>query len=140
MIHLNGHADGAKGQLEYLEDHSQLSNIRPVGLHEDKYERSWDDTEQIVKHVIKDKLGLTDDFEIYHCHRIGQSGKRQRRNGSHEDGLCPIVAKGVRWKDVERILKKAREVIPDGVTVLADLLKHTLDKTQQQVPDLIAAR
>ncbi len=46
----------------------------------------------------------------------------------------------MRWKDKERILKKAREVKPDGVKFLADLSKRTLDRREEQVPDLIAAR
>ena len=51
-----------------------------------------------------------------------------------------MVAKLERWKDKERILKKAREVKPDGVKFLTDLSKRTLDKREEQVPDLIAAR
>jgi len=125
---LNGHADGAEGQLVYLENQIWRSNIRIVGLQEDKYEKSWDNTEQRVKQVIKDKLGLTEDFEIDRCHRIGRSRNRQRRNGSQEDGPRPIVAKLVKWKDNECILKKAREVKPDGVKFLPDLSKCTLDK------------
>ena len=49
------------------------------------------------------------------------------------------MAKLVRWKDKERILKKAREVKPDGVKLSADLSKRTLDKREEQVPDLIVA-
>ena len=139
LFALKGHADAAEGQLEYLENQSRRLNIRIVGL-QGKDEKSWDDTEQKVKQVIKDKLGLTEDFEIDRCHRVGRSGNRQRRTGRQEDDPRPIVAKLVRWKDKERILKKAREVKPNGVKFLADLSKRTLDKREEQVPDLIAAR
>ena len=37
---LIGHADEAEGQSEYLENPSRHSNIRMVGLQEDKYEKS----------------------------------------------------------------------------------------------------
>ena len=40
---MTGHADGAEGQLEYLENQRQHSNIRMGGLQDKKYEKLWDD-------------------------------------------------------------------------------------------------
>ena len=61
---MTGHADGAEGQLEYLENQRQHSNIRMVGLQDKKYEKLWHDTEQKFKQLINDKLGLTEEFVI----------------------------------------------------------------------------
>ncbi|MCP4483312.1 MAG: hypothetical protein GY823_01945 [Flavobacteriaceae bacterium] len=139
LFDLNDHADSSDEQLEYLENQSRRSNIRIVGVPEQAAE-SWDDTETKVKEVIKEKLGLSEEFEIDRCHRVGRNSNRQKRDGRQDDEPRPIVAKLVRWKDKERILKKAREVKPDGIKFLTDLSKRTLAKRQEKIPALIAAR
>ena len=54
---LERHCDDMENKHEYLENMSRRNNIKIVGLHEDKLkEKSWDDTEELVKVVIKEKL------------------------------------------------------------------------------------
>ena len=67
---ISDHTDVTEAQIEYM-NQSRQSNIRITGVAEDKnVEKSWDDTEKVVKQVIKDKLNLQEDFEIERCHRV----------------------------------------------------------------------
>ena len=137
---VNNYMDSTEFELEYLENQSRRNNIRITGIAEDKdVESSWDDTEKIVKVVIKDKSKLSEDFEIERCHRVSRKKTWQSQPGK-PDGPRPIVAKMARWKDKELILKKAREIKPDGTRFLADLSRRTMQKREEQVPELLAAR
>ena len=52
-----GRCDDMESKHEYLENMSRRNNIKILGLLEHKLkEKSWDDTEELVKGVIKEKL------------------------------------------------------------------------------------
>ena len=102
--------------VEYMENQNRRNNVKILGIEEDPdKEKSWDDTEELVQSLNKDKLGSSKCFEIERCHRVRYPGKKQ---SSHErphlnqfgrsDEPRPIVAKFLRWKDKEEILKLAR--------------------------------
>ena len=137
---INNHSDATEAQLEFLENQSRRSNIRITGVVEDKNaEKSWDDTERVVKQVIKNKLNLQKDFEIECCHSVNRRSNGPNRSG-RPDGQRLIVAKLAKWKDKERILKRAREIKPDGIKFLVDLSWRTMIKREEQVPEMLAAR
>ena len=51
-----GRCDDMESKHEHLENMSRRNNIKILGLLEDKLkEKSWDDTEELVKGVIKEK-------------------------------------------------------------------------------------
>ena len=58
---------------EYLENMSRGNNIKILGLLEVKLkEKSWDDTEELVKGVIKEKLKFDTEVKIERAHRVGK--------------------------------------------------------------------
>ena len=58
---------------EYLENMSRRNNIKIQGLLEDKLKKkSWDDTEELVKGVIKEKLKFDTEVKIERAHRVGK--------------------------------------------------------------------
>ena len=58
---------------EYLENMSRRNNIKILGLLEDKLkEKSWDDPEELVKGVIKEKLKFDTEVKIERAHRVGK--------------------------------------------------------------------
>ena len=118
---INDHADQVESQLEYLENQSRRSNVRITGVIENKdSEKSWDDTEKVVKEIIKEKLNITEDIEIERCHRVNRRNNSYRKP-NQVDQPRPIVAKFSKWKDKERVLRMARQLRPEGVRFLADL-------------------
>ena len=131
--------------IEYLENQSRRNNVKIFGIPEDDDEKSWDDTESKVKEAIKNKLGIEDEIKIERAHRIGKrstdDGKQQNSwHGTRSNGPRPIVAKIDSWKVKERIVKKAREVKPDGLKFYSDFSQRTLDRRRSQIPALQAAR
>ena len=138
---INQQADQVDNQLEYLENQSRRNNIRITGIPEDKdNEQSWDDTEVVVKQSIKDKLNIGEDFEIERCHRVNSRTRRSNYRSGQAEEPRPIVAKFSKWKEKEIVLKKAREIKPQGVRFLADLSSRTIQKRSDQVPKLLEAR
>lgn len=133
---INELADSTENQLEYLENQSRRSNVRIIGLPEDKqHEKSWNDTEQAVKKALKETLKLEKNIDMERCHRVNR-----KQGGSFNNEPRPIVAKIANWKDKEIILKRARELKPRGVKFLPDLSSRTIQKRKEKVPDLLAAR
>ena len=138
---INQQADQVDDQLEYLEKQSRRNHVRITGIPEDKdVEQSWDDTEKVVKQSIKDKLSINEDFEIERCHRVNSCRRRSNNTAGQSEEPRPIVAKFSKWKEKEIVLKKAREIKPQGVRFLADLSSRTIQNWNEQVPKLLEAR
>ena len=138
---INQQADQVDNQLEYLENQSRRNGVRITGIPEDKsVEQSWDDTGKVVKQSIKDKLSINEDFEIERCHRVNNRTRRSNNRSGQPEEPRPLVAKFSKWKEKEIVLKKAREIKPQGVRFLADLSSRTIQKRHNQVPKLLEAR
>ena len=66
---------------EYLENQSRGCNVRIIGLPEDKQqEKTWDDTEQVVKKALKETLKLEKNVDMEQCHRVNH-----RQGGSSNE-------------------------------------------------------
>ena len=72
---LNEGFEDLEWKNEYLENQSRRNNIKITGVPEGEEEKTWDDTEAIVKNLISDKLGIEGEVEIERAHRVG---KKQR--------------------------------------------------------------
>ena len=89
--------------MEYSENQSHRNNIKVLGIDEDNdEEKTWDDTEKVVRKALKDKLHVEEKFEFERCHRINRANKHPR----FSDQPRPIVAKFCKWKDKETVLRK----------------------------------
>ena len=74
-------------------------------MEEDKdEEKTWNDTEEVVRKALKDKLHVEENFEFERFHRINKANKHTR----FSDEPRPIVAKFCKWKDKETVLKNVR--------------------------------
>ena len=70
---LERHCDDMENKHGYLENMSRRNDIKIVGLPEDKLkEKSWDDTEESVKGVIKEKLKVDVEVKIKRAHCVGK--------------------------------------------------------------------
>ncbi len=129
--------------VDYLENQSRRNNIKLLGVPEDSNEKSWDDTEDKVKSLIKMHLKVSDEVDIERAHRVGKFQKEGRRdsNGKHQPPKPrAIVAKFKSWKVKEQILKKAREVRPTSLMFVNDFSQRTLEKRRALIPELEKAR
>ena len=58
--------------VEYIENQSRRNNIKILGVEENNTtEKSWDDTEQMVKNIIREKLDINEEINIERAHRVG---------------------------------------------------------------------
>ena len=87
-------------------------------------------------------LSVTEDLEIERAHWVGRPKEYQTRaDGSKvKAGPRPIVVKVLSWKQKERVVRKARDVKPPEVKLLADLSQRSLKRRQGVVPKLLEAR
>ena len=142
---------------EYLENQSRRNNVKIVGVKESDDEKTWDDTEKVVKNLIKTKLGITEEVVIERAHRVGRKIKNRAHNrhvgsasASGDDSSAspnqretmprPIVAKIQSWKTKERIIREARIKRPKGVQFLNDFSKRTLERRASHIPEMLEAR
>ena len=97
--------DKLSAKVDNIEGQSRRNNLKFYGI-QGRIGEAWHDTESKVRHFISEKLGLTDlqSVELDRAHRVGGKG----------DNKCPIVAKFARFKDKETILRKTRQVFPQG--------------------------
>ena len=59
---VNVSLDGINSELEYMENQNRRSNIKIIGVPENKEtEKNRDDTEKVVKQLIKGKLDIQED-------------------------------------------------------------------------------
>ena len=66
--------------LGYLENQSRRNNVKIMGVNEDK---TWDDTEEVVRKLIREKLNVEEEIAIERAHHVG---KRPRHSTSRSDG------------------------------------------------------
>ena len=95
--------------VEYTENQSRRNNIKILGVEENNMtEKSWDDTEKMVKSIIHEKLDINEEINIEHAHRVGKprplSSLASRHDGSKVTPR-PIIARISSWKQKEQILR-----------------------------------
>ena len=95
---------------DYLQNQLRRSNIKILGVPEDPDEKTWDDTELIVKTVIKNELGIqdADEIEIERAHRVG-SMKGKADDRKHYQSR-PAEEEGSRH--LESASKKENQQVP----------------------------
>ena len=115
-----------------------------LGVEETEDEKSWDDTEKVVKDLLKKKLNIPGEVDIERAHRVGKKTKAGRHlanaSQSRERKPMPIVARISSWKVKENILREARRKRPEDIMFLHDLSKRTLKRRQELIPEMLEAR
>ena len=146
---MNDNFDGMEDRQDYLENQSRRNNIKIFGISENDDEKTWEDTELVVKKVIQNKLGIQDEITIERAHRIGEKVKTRPPHGRHLESAShskeappprPIVAKIQSWKVKENILKIARMKKPKDVQFRNDFSKITLEKRAEKIPKMLEER
>ena len=89
-------------KLTELEDRSRRNNVRIDGIPETPNE-TWENCEEEVRKIIRNKLDITDDIEIDRCHRMG---KFQRNKSKPRT----VVFKFLRSKDKHKVLLNVKKL------------------------------
>ena len=102
-----------KEKLRNLEDRSRRDNL--YGMPECE-EESWDDTEELLKDALSEKLGVNK-IQIGRAHRVGaKEGGKDRT----------MVAKFSSYKGKQRVLNEARRQKREDIYVYEDFPKATV--------------
>ena len=104
-----------KEKLRDLEDRSGRDNFRVNGIPEYE-EESWDDTEELLKDALREKLGVNK-TQIERAHRVGAKEAGEDRT---------IVAEFSSCKGKQRILNEARCQKKEDIYVYEDFSKATV--------------
>ena len=104
-----------KEKIRNPEDRSRRDNLRIDGIAEYE-EESWDDTEEILKDTLREKLGVSR-IEIERAHRVGAKEEGKNRT---------IVVKFSSYKGKQRVLNEARRQRREDVYVYEDFSKATV--------------
>ena len=106
-------------KLTELEDRSWRNNVRIDGIPETPNE-TWENCEEEVRKIIRNKLDITDDIEIDRCHRMG---KFQRNKSKPRTVVCKFL----RSKDKHKVLLNAKKLKDTGIFIYEDFTKATME-------------
>ena len=104
-----------------LEDRSQRKNLRIDGIIEEENE-TWDECEQEVQSLIKDKLGIAENIVIERAHRIKKKG-----NSDNPGKPRTIVFRFLNYKDKTNILKNAKKLKGKNIFINEDFSHETME-------------
>ncbi|XP_035660128.1 protein unc-13 homolog C-like [Branchiostoma floridae] len=119
-------------KVDNLENQSRRNNIL-IDVVPDTKDETWDQCEQKVRDLLKEKLKLDPkQIEIERAHRNGrfQDGGRPR----------PIVAKLLRFKDKDTIIKRAKYLKGSTIYMSEDFSEKVRQKRKELIPEMKAAR
>ena len=103
-----------KKKLQNLEDRSRRDNLRVDGIPE--YEESWDDTEELLKDTLREKL-IVNKIQIERAHRVGAKKAGKDRT---------TVAKFGSYKGKQCVLNEAKCQKREDIYVYEDFSKATV--------------
>lgn len=106
-----------KEKCRIQEDRMRRNNLRIDGLKQNQNE-SWTDTEEKVKTLFKETLGIEKEIVIERAHRV--QGKRQQANQT-------IVLKLLNYKHKELILSSTKKLSKTGIYINEDFSEETRD-------------
>ena len=106
-------------KLTELEDRSWRNNVRIDGIPETPNE-TWENCEEEVKKIARNKLDITDDIEIDRCHRMG---KFQRNKSKPRTVVCTFL----HFKDKHKVLLNAKKLKDTGIFIYEDFSKATME-------------
>ena len=104
-----------------LEDRSRRNNLRIDGITE-KENETWDECEQEVQSLIKDKLGIAENIVIERAHRIKKKG-----NSENPGKPRTIVCRFLNYKDKTNILKNAKKLKGKNIFINEDFSHETME-------------
>ena len=104
-----------------LEDRSRRNNLRIDEISE-KENETWDECEQEVQSLIKDKLGIAENIVIERAHRIKKKG-----NSDNPGKPRTIVCRFLNYKDKTNILKNAKKLKSKNIFINEDFSHETME-------------
>lgn len=114
----------------YLESYSRRENIKFFSIPEGQDE----DTEEVLRDFMEQELGYHDarSVEIQRVHRLNR-----RRDAS---GPRPIIARFLRYKNVEEIFALGRRLEGTGYQMFRDFPQEIIERRKEQMPVFKKAR
>ena len=104
-----------------LEDRSRRNNLRIDGTTE-KENETWDECEQEVQPLIKDKLGTAGNIVIERGHRMKKKGNSENP-GKPRTTVCRFL----NYKDKTNILKNAKNLKGKNISINEDFPHETME-------------
>ena len=113
----------------YLEAYSRRENIKFLNIEEEQNE----DTEEKLRSFLSENLEMNDvdGIEIQRVHRNGKSFNGNPR---------PILARFVRYKDVEKILSRGKMLKGSNYKMFTDLPRELVERRKALMPILKKAK
>ena len=141
---LEGRCEDLEEKQDYLENMSRKNNIKILVLTEDtECEKTWEDTETLVKKTVTEQLHVEEEILIKRAHRVGKPRPLYAKNSDDTNRKVPprpVVVRFTLWKQKEAILATARKIKPKEIKFCQDLSSKTLQRRAEKIPQLIRER
>ena len=110
-----------KIKIVELEDRSRWNNLPIDGITE-KENENWDECEQEVQWLIKNKLGIAENIVTERAHRIKKKG-----NSENPEKSRTIVCLFLNYKDKRNTLKNVKKLKGKNIFINEDFSHETMD-------------
>nr|KAG5695832.1 hypothetical protein BaRGS_006489 [Batillaria attramentaria]KAG5696034.1 hypothetical protein BaRGS_017146 [Batillaria attramentaria]KAG5713691.1 hypothetical protein BaRGS_024739 [Batillaria attramentaria] len=106
-------------RLDDVEGRSRRSNLLFYGIPQTSKNETWQESEETVKSVLKEKLGIEDNIQFDRVHRL--------KGGAGSSSSPPIIAKFAFYKDKEHVLRNKQKLKGSDIFVGEDFTKRVRD-------------
>ena len=132
---LNEGFENLEWKSEYFKNQSRRNNIKITGVPEEEEEKTWDDTEAIVKNLISDKLGIEGELRLKELTASGRSRETSPNTTSQEPRAhSSIIAEIKSWKTITKTSSELQEKKkPRGVVCMDDFSKRTSERRRSKI-------
>ena len=123
-------------QLDNVEDQSRRNNVKFFGIAESSSWETWEQSENIVREVMKHELHLSnaDEIPITRAHRLGKKDKEG-------DDPRPIIVKFDFFRDRQNVIRASGKLRNKPIKISEDFCVRTSDYRNNVLkPRMIAAR
>ena len=125
-----------ESQITVQEDYSRKMNLRLDGVKEEPGE----DTEEVVRGILRSKLKIADRMDIDVCHRVGKrQDVGQSQGSSKKNRQRTVLVRFTKLSDRNRVWARKRELKGSNIFINEDFSIQTEKRRRQLYPSLKAA-
>ena len=137
LYDLEAKVKACEKQIDSIEDQSRRNNIKFFGIEQTKEWETWEDSENLIRELMKSKLKLSnaDDIRITRAHRLAKGSKQKK------DDPRPLIVKFDFFSDRQAVLRASSLLKPFNIFVSEDFCTRTSDYRNNVLkPQMLAAR
>ena len=123
MANIRDPAQEIVNNVDYQEDYGRRLNLRFSGIADHHRNENWENSEALVRKLIKSTLGVEKEIEVERAHRTGKWSKDPTKPRD-------IIIRFTKFKDRDLVLKKRNMLKETDIFINEDFCTNTMNIRQ----------